>query len=530
MRLPFAYSTKAVAIAIAIIAVSTAILSWNSYRYLAERENLTETAFMQSNIKLAAKYIERIEQTIIDNDRILSEMIDVDAPESKWPSMADAIKGNPGLNVDQVYFLTPASDTGEFLQVFPPYSYEIRNLWSAFRASFKPNELNLERIAQNQVHHLHKERPDNYFFASYVLKKTTKGGKVLTCYQMNFDRIVALLDRNLRDLQSDYYVSIVDFENNGIYNAPISRSSKYYYETRFPTTLYKWILQMVPRKYTEIEKQKKYERLSSWMFLILNASLVFVSLAIIYIASRRERQLRQLKEDFIGNVSHELKTPLSLIRMFSEILVTGRARSEEVKLEYYGIIHNQSDRMSRLISNLLDFASLEHAGNNKNYEYTDIAGLISKELEAYRQEIQKDGFRLSVEMDTQIPHTLANSNAITMAFFNLLDNSVKYSSGQKEITVRIAQSNGFIDLSVTDKGIGIPREERQKIFDKFYRGSDAAVRGVRGSGIGLSITKHVAEMHGGEVLVESEPGRGSTFTLRIPIRRPPNLVSEEPGY
>jgi len=284
----------------------------------------------------------------------------------------------------------------------------------------------------------------------------------------------------------------------------------------------------VPRKYTEIEKQKENERLSSLLFLILNVFLVFLGLAVIYVASRREHQLRQLKEDFIGNVSHELKTPLSLIRMFSEILVTGRARNEEVKNEYYNIIHSQSDRMSRLISNLLDFASLEHAGSNKNFEYTNIADMIGKELEAYRQEIQKDGFQLSVEIDTQIPDTLANPNAITMALFNLLDNSVKYSSNQKEITIHIAQSNGFIDLSVADKGIGIPREERQKIFEKFYRGSDAAVKGVRGSGIGLSITKHVAEMHGGEVLVESEPGKGSTFTLRIPIRRPPNLESAEP--
>jgi two-component system, OmpR family, phosphate regulon sensor histidine kinase PhoR len=530
MRLSFAYRTKAVAVAIGIIAASTAILSWNSYRYVVERENLTETAFVQSNIKLAAKYLERIEQTIIDNDRILSEMIDIDAPESEWPAMVDEIKKNPDLNVDQVYFLSPDRHAAEFLPLFPPYSYEIRNLWSAFRASFKPGELNLERLAMNQVHHLHKERPDNYFFASYAMKETAKGKRILICYQMNFDKIVALLDRNLRDLQTDYYVSIVDFENNGIYNAPISRSSKYYYETRFPTTLYKWILQMVPRKYTEIEEQKENERLSSLIFLILNASLVFLGLTVIYMASRRERQLRQLKEDFIGNVSHELKTPLSLIRMFSEILVTGRARNEEIKREYYSIIHNQSDRMSRLISNLLDFASLEHAENNKNFEYTNISDLIGKELEAYRQEIQKDGFQLSVEIESRIPGTMVNPNAITMALFNLLDNSVKYSSDQKLITVHIAPSNGYIELSVTDKGIGIPREERQKIFEKFYRGSDAAVRSVRGSGIGLSITKHVAEMHGGDVLVESEPGKGSTFTLRIPIRRPPNLGGQEPGH
>jgi two-component system, OmpR family, phosphate regulon sensor histidine kinase PhoR len=529
MKVSFVYRTKAVAIAIGVIAVSTAILSWNSYKYLVERENLTETAFVQSNIKLAAKYVERIEQVIIDNDRTLSEMIDIDEPESKWPSMADAIKKNPDLNVDQVYFLSPDSRATEFWPLYPPYSHDIRNLWGAFKASFKPKELNLELLAVNQVHHLHKERPDNYFFASYVLKESVKGKSVLICYQMNFDRIVALLDKNLRDLQTDYYVSIVDFENNGIYNAPISRSSKYYYETRFPTTLYKWILQMVPRKYTEIEQQVKNERLLNFFFLILNASLVFLGLTIIYVASRRERQLRQLKEDFIGNVSHELKTPLSLIRMFSEILVTGRARNEEAKREYYDIIHNQSDRMSRLISNLLDFASLEHAGGNKHFENTNISDLISRELEAYRQEIQKDGFQLSVEVDSQIPAIFADPNAITMALFNLLDNSVKYSIDHKQITVHVVRSNGFIDLSVADRGIGIPQAEQQKIFEKFYRGSDAVVRGVRGSGIGLSITKHVAEMHGGEVRVESEPGKGSTFTLRIPIRQAPILADQDPG-
>jgi len=105
-----------------------------------------------------------------------------------------------------------------------------------------------------------------------------------------------------------------------------------------------------------------------------------------------------------------------------------------------------------------------------------------------------------------------------MAFLNLLDNSVKYSLDPKQIEVRVERTDGFLDLTVTDKGIGIPSSEQQKIFDKFYRGSAPSVRRIRGSGIGLAITKHVAEMHGGEVLVKSEPGKGSTFTLRIPIR------------
>jgi two-component system phosphate regulon sensor histidine kinase PhoR len=255
-------------------------------------------------------------------------------------------------------------------------------------------------------------------------------------------------------------------------------------------------------------------------------SLIFVSLAIIYVGWQRDRQLKQLKEDFIGNVSHELKTPLSLIRMFSEILVMGRVNDEAKKLEYYRTIYNESDRMSRLIANLLDFANLVRGVENKHFETTNISQLVAKALEAYRHEIQKEGFQLNLDSAPDIPDCYADPNAITMAFLNLLDNSIKYSGNQKQIDIRIRRENGSVNLSVIDKGVGIPEYEQQRIFDKFYRGSDPSVRRVRGSGIGLAITKHVAEMHGGEVLVDSEPGKGSTFTLKIPIRTAENNKPE----
>ncbi len=521
MKGPFTFNTTVVMVAIGVIIVSTGILSLVSYHYTVGRENLAETTLRQNNIKLATQYVDRIEQKIIDNDLVLSDMVDINEP-SKWPAFVDAVK-KADLNVDQVYFLRP-DDT---YPLYPPYSYEIRNSWGAFRSSFKIKEIDIERLAVNQPHHLHKERPDNYFFASYLLKEDRKGQKVLVCFQMNFEKIVALLDRYLRDLQSNFYISIVDFENNGVYNQPISRSSKYYYETRFPSTLYKWILQTVPRNYTEIEKDVRNQRRTNLFLIIISMSLIFLSLAIIHVAGRRERQLRKLKEDFISNVSHELKTPLSLIGMFSEILKTGRVRNEEAKLEYYSIIHSECDRMSHLISNLLDFASFERGERAKNFETINLAQLVTKELEAYRYQAQKEGFQVTADVHSDIPDTLADPTAISMAFLNLLDNSVKYSGDQKQIRVGVQQSDDHIDLSVADQGPGIPPEEQQKIFEKFYRGSAAAIKKTRGSGIGLSITKHVAEMHGGEVLVASEVGKGSTFTLRIPIRRAPSLTNHE---
>jgi two-component system, OmpR family, phosphate regulon sensor histidine kinase PhoR len=510
MKIPFVHHTMVVFIGIGLIVISTASLSFVSYRYTVGRENLIETSLDQTNYKLAKQYADRIEQKILDNDRILSEMVDVDDP-AKWPEMVDAIK-KADLNVDQVYFLRPPSN----YPIYPPYSYDIRNQWGRFRESFKVRELNLGNIPLNQPHHLHKERSDNYFFVTYVLKETRDGSRILVCYQMNFDKMVALLDWHLRGLQ-DFYVSIVDFENNGVYGQPLSRASKYFYEARIPTTLYKWILQIVPRNYTELELGVKKQRRAYLFFIVLSAATILLSLAIIYVAWQRDRQLRQLKENFISNVSHELKTPLSLIRMFSEILVTGRVKGEDKKEEYYRIIHNESDRMSRLINNLLDFANLIRGVEYKHFEKTNIVQIVTKALEAYRYEVRKEGFSLNLDAAPDIPDTYVDPNAIAMAFFNLVENSVKYSGDQKQIDIRIARDGAFLELSVRDRGIGIPVAEQQKIFDQFYRGNDAAVRRVRGSGIGLAITRRVARMHGGDVLVKSEPGKGSTFTLRIPV-------------
>jgi two-component system phosphate regulon sensor histidine kinase PhoR len=448
-------------------------------------------------------------------------MVDVNDRE-KWPEMVEAIK-NADLNVDQVYFLRLDNN----YPLYPVYSYEIRNQWGRFQANFKVRDLDIRHLTLNQPHHLHKERQDNYFFVTYVLRERRDGSRILVCYQMNFEKIVTLMDAYLRDLQDRFYVSIVDFENNGVYGQPISRNSKYFWETRFPTTVYKWILQIVPRNYADLELGVKKGRRTNLFFIILSMTTIFFSLAIIYIAWQRDRQLRLLKESFISNVSHELKTPLSLIRMFSEILITGRVKNEEKKFEYYRIIHNESDRMTRLINNLLDFANLIRGIERKYFERTNIAQLITESIDAYKYEVEKAGFVLNCDIDRNVPDSFADPNAITMAFFNLLDNSIKYSGDQKQIDIRVKRGDGFIDLSVTDKGIGIPFFEQNKIFDRFYRGAEPSVRRIRGSGIGLSITKHVARLHSAEVFVKSEPGKGSAFTLRFPIRPIPEGTKDQ---
>lgn len=248
MKIPFFSNTLVISIAIGLIVVSTATLSFYSYRYTVGRENLAATSLVQSNIRLVLNYVDQIEQKIIDNDRILFEIVDIEDPGS-WPATDEAIR-NADLNVDQIYFLQPDSN----YPIYPPYSFEIRNQWGAFRASFDVNEIDLDNLVPGQPYHLHKERSKKYFFATYMIGETSDGSRILVCYQMNFDKIISLLDRQLRDLQERFYVSVVDFENNAIYNQPVDRSSQFFFETRFPTTLYKWILQIVPRNYAELEQ------------------------------------------------------------------------------------------------------------------------------------------------------------------------------------------------------------------------------------------------------------------------------------
>lgn len=519
MKVPFFYNKMAVAIAIVAIVISTAILGLLSYYYTVGRANVFEATLVQSNIKLVEQTVARIEQKIIDNDRSLFAMADVNDREN-WPAVIEAIQ-KADLNVDYVWFLKP---DGTIL--FPNYRDEIRNFYGAVRTHFRDKDLSLPTLPVNEVRHLHKERRDNYFFASYVMKENRKGEKILVCFQTTLDKSKQLVDKYLGELEPTQYVRIVDFENNGVYG-DLPSSGKYIVQWRFPSTFYKWILQMVPRDYAKLERLARNQGRTNFFLIILSISLIFVSLGIIYVAGRRERQLAQLKEEFISNVSHELKTPLSLIRMFSEILVLDKVKGDTTRQEYYSIIHNESERMSRLINNLLDFARLERGVTRQYFEKTNIARLVTKELEAYRYQIQKEGFQLATQVDESVPDTFADPNALTLAFFNLLDNSVKYSGDQKQITVTVGQTNGFIDLAISDCGLGIPKDEQPRIFDKFYRGSNPAVQRIRGSGIGLSITKHVAEMHGGKVLVVSEPGRGSTFTLRIPIRQAAPPASEQ---
>jgi signal transduction histidine kinase len=231
----------------------------------------------------------------------------------------------------------------------------------------------------------------------------------------------------------------------------------------------------------------------------------------------REMALARLKSDFVSNVSHELRTPLSLIRLYAETLEMGRLKSPEKYQEYYGIIRKESERLSALINNILDFSRIEAGRKEYDFRQTDMRELVRNTLESYRYQIEQSGFAFEEKIADDIPPLSVDREAMARSLLNLVNNALKYSQDQKYIGVNLFRDNGSVKLEVVDHGIGIPQGEQQKIFDKFYRVGDPLVHNTKGSGLGLALVRHIVQAHGGDISVDSVPGRGSRFTINLPV-------------
>ena len=232
----------------------------------------------------------------------------------------------------------------------------------------------------------------------------------------------------------------------------------------------------------------------------------------------RELAVAKLKSDFVSNVSHELRTPLALIRLYAETLELGRVSSPGKRQEYYEIIRKESERLTSLINNILDFSRIESGKKEYSFRETDVADLVRSTLESYRFEIEQNGFQFEEKIDNDLPQVWVDREAIARSLLNLVNNAVKYSATEKYLGVHLYRHNGGVNLEVVDHGIGIPAKEQPKIFEKFYRVGDPVVHNTKGSGLGLSLVRHIVQAHGGVVAVESEPGQGSKFIITLPVQ------------
>ncbi|UCE47737.1 MAG: hypothetical protein JSW47_19330, partial [Phycisphaerales bacterium] len=253
-----------------------------------------------------------------------------------------------------------------------------------------------------------------------------------------------------------------------------------------------------------------------YMFILLAGILIFGLTLTIRIVSH-ELELGRMKSDFVSTVSHEFKSPLTSIRQLAEMLQTGRVASDERRQRYYDVLLEQSERLSSLIDNILDFAKMEEGKREFEFQIVNMGQLLEELISTTQQQVRHEGFKIEAEIDASLPSVRADRAAITQAITNLIDNAVKYSGGAKKICVRGFAENQYLVIAVQDFGVGIKSEEIDRVFERFYRGGDELTRTVKGSGLGLTLVKQIVEAHHGTVHVESEPGRGSTFSIRLPL-------------
>ena len=233
-------------------------------------------------------------------------------------------------------------------------------------------------------------------------------------------------------------------------------------------------------------------------------------------ALSKQWQLAELKSEFVSGLSHDLRRPLTSIRMFSEMLKDNLAATEEKKREYYEIINAESERLTQLANNILDFSRIETGRKARKFKDEDIAKLVKETVDHFISYNRDEERNVALSMQNGLPRLKVDTAAVSQAVLNLLSNAVKYSPSGKGVKVNVRKRIKDIAIEVIDEGIGIPRGEQKKIFRKFYR-VQKGDSDVEGSGLGLALVKYAAKIHGGRVELVSEVGKGSKFTFVLPV-------------
>ncbi|MCJ7583131.1 MAG: ATP-binding protein [Candidatus Aminicenantes bacterium] len=252
------------------------------------------------------------------------------------------------------------------------------------------------------------------------------------------------------------------------------------------------------------------------------AVLALVLLAGSYFIIRsidRERAVARLQSEFVSAVSHEFRTPLTSLRHLSEMLSKGRVPTEDLRQQSFDILACESARLQSLVESLLDFGRIEARSFRYQYEHLNPVKLVSDLVAEFQEKTAAQGYRVELAHAGEYPFIRADREALGLALRNLLDNAVKYSPDCRTIWIEMARERGRLAIRVRDQGIGIPVSEQKEIFKRFVRGTGSMAANIQGTGIGLAMARQIIEAHNGEIRLESEPGRGSTFTILLPLEK-----------
>jgi signal transduction histidine kinase/tetratricopeptide (TPR) repeat protein len=264
-------------------------------------------------------------------------------------------------------------------------------------------------------------------------------------------------------------------------------------------------------------KQWSLQRLFYFLALAVVLSVTLFGAYLLWRDVRREVLMAEMRSQFVSSVSHELKTPLTAIRMFAETLRLGRAKDTNTQMEYLDTIVNESERLTRLLNNVLDFSKIEQGKRTYHLSPASLPEIVRTAARAMEYPLKQQGFALDVRIDESLPHVRVDRDAIEQAVLNLLSNAMKYSGESRSIDLKAVREGDCAVIQVIDRGVGIDPKDQTHIFEKFYRVPTRENQSLPGTGLGLSLVAHIAKAHGGSVRVESAPGEGSTFSIILPL-------------
>lgn len=512
------------------IMAAAVFLAYSGFRLSGQLAGQAEENAKRTTRELVAEKVDRIEQRILDSDRTLFYLVDLEHLQDFRKEWRKIVSLSPAI--DWAAVLDDQEAVVQFAAKDPRTEPEAKRILVNQLLPAMIEE-GLRTLAPNAHKHLHKEfKEGGYYLVSYIKKE--HGGRYFTLalkVRMQDYVISELFPDLFNDVDDPNRYSVVDHHDRIVYGQPLLDPGRFVYESRFPTTLYMWRLQAAPRGILTLREQVRQRRLAEVALIGITLAVVLGGLLVMLAAVRKERRLNELKSVFIANVSHELKTPLSLIRMFGELIAMGKLKNPETSREYANIITRESERLARLIDNVLDFARMERGKVAFDFNpEADVADVVERALDVFRFRIDREGLKLTVEIEPDLPPVRLDEAAMTLALLNLVDNAIKYGrpgAEGGEVTVRVRREGTSVAISVQDNGPGIRAEEQRKVFERFYRAKRSRGRSIRGSGIGLSLVRHIAQGHGGKVTLASEENQGCTFTVTVPLTTAPESASPE---
>ena len=496
-----------------VMLVAVVVLIVVTFRNSFQLERLRQQSVVEATLTLANEKADRLDKQIIEQDNTVLSLIDLQERldfGSEWLKVAD--RQTPTVRAVLLIDISSAArDVVAFASRVPVGEAE------GFRRLFLGSvwrDLKLGRPNAEELRHLHGSYQGRSLLVSYWQRKLANRRYLLVAWHDVPSIVHELFPKLYAASDTFSRVNVVDAEGRIVYGPSLSPGG-FTIGRGFETTLYKWRLNVALVSAEELAAAVARRRFLEIALVGLSWLVVLAGLAVVLLAAARERKLSNLKSDFVANVSHELKTPLSLVRMFGELLQSGRVDSEEKKQKYLEIIVTESERLTALIENVLDFAKLEREKSAYSFAESDIGSVVHRAIEACKLRAQREGMELCLQIEPQLPSIALDERAIEIAVVNLIDNALKYAPDGKAIRVEVAALGKEIQVRVCDQGTPLPPEDRIRIFERFVRGRGPLSKRVRGSGIGLALVKHIADAHRGRAWVESSKDGGNCFVIAV---------------